>query len=130
MQTKMKLHPWLRPSFGSNLCPPQIFEGLFLVALLLAQWPAGAAKLQVAGGPAELVISEISERTLRITLSPLEEHGRPWPVPRSAVLVPFSSKVSFRARELAAEKSLRIGKLHVAVKPEPLTISFRNATGK
>ena len=128
MQTTMKLHPWLRPSFRSNLCPPQIL--VFFVALLLVKWPAGAAKLQFAGAPAELVISEISERTLRVTLSPLDEHGQPWPAPRSAVLAPFSSKVSFRARELAAEKSLRIGKLHVVVRAEPLTISVRGADGK
>src|SRR5207244_4894463 len=104
----MKLHRCSPLIFGKpNLCPRLIFGGVFLITLLLAQWPASAAKLQFAGAPAELVISEISERTLRVTLSPLDEHGQPWPAPRSAALVPFPSKVSFRARELVAERKFR-----------------------
>jgi alpha-glucosidase/alpha-D-xyloside xylohydrolase len=86
--------------------------------------------LMFAGRPSELVISQVSERTLRVTLSPLDEHGRPMPAPKSAVLIPFSSKVALRTRELAAERKFRIGKLHVSIKPEPLTISVHAANGK
>src|SRR5437867_7103343 len=108
--------------------PSQILGGVLLV--VLAQSAAQATRLQFAGARAELVINEVSEHTLRVTLSPLDEHARPSPAPQSAVLIPFSSKVALRAQELVAERSLRIGKLHVIVKAEPLTISVRGANGK
>src|SRR3954469_16457467 len=126
----MKLHCCPSLIFGKNLCPPLIFGGAFFVALLFAGCAAGAPSLQFAGTPAELVVSEVSEHTLRFTLSPLDENGRPKPAPASAGLVPFSSKVTFRAQELATERKLLIGKFQIAVKPEPLTLSVRGADGK
>jgi alpha-glucosidase (family GH31 glycosyl hydrolase) len=127
----VKLHRCPSLIFGrSNLCPPQIFGGLFLLVLLLTRFEADAGRILFAGAPAELVICEVSERTLRITLSPQDENGRPSSAPPSAVLVPFPSKVLLQARELAGEKTLRIGKLRVAVKPEPLSISVRDPNGK
>jgi alpha-glucosidase/alpha-D-xyloside xylohydrolase len=89
-----------------------------------------AAPLQFAGTPAELVISEVSERTLRVTLSPLDEKGEPRQPPPSAVLVSFPSKIALRARELADEKNLEIGTLRVTVRAEPLTVTVRTASGK
>ena len=95
---------------------------------------AGAAEttapIRFAGAPAELVISEVSERTLRVTLSPLDEHGRPRSAVPSAVLASFSAKEQFRARQLVAEKSLRIGKLRITLKPQPLTLSVRRPDGR
>jgi len=106
--------------------------GFALLALLQAG--AGAAEsrhaIHFAGSPAELVISEISERTLRVTLSPLDEQGHPRSGPPSAVLTSFSEKEEFRARELAAERRLRVGKMRVTLKPQPLTVSVRRADGK
>ena len=77
------------------------------------------------GSPAGLVISEVSERTLRIELSPLDEQGRPRPAIPSSVLVPFAVKEKLRARELTREKQIRVGQLRVSVKAPPLTISIR-----
>src|SRR5215471_16977994 len=89
-----------------------------------------AASLQFGKAPAELVISEVSERTVRVTLSPLDENEHSRSGPSSAVLVSFPSKVAFRARELTGEKNLEIGGLRVAIRPEPLTVSVRDANGK
>src|ERR1043166_6558228 len=127
----MKLHRYLPPIFGKpHLCPPQIFGRLLFILLLTPCGVGAVGALMFAGRPSELVISQVSERTLRVTLSPLDEHGRPMPAPKSAVLIPFSSKVALRTRELAAERKFRIGKLHVSIKPEPLTISVHAANGK
>ena len=126
----MKLHR-CRPRIfrKSHRCSGQIFGTAFFCLTLIGSIP-GYASLQFNGSPAELVITEVSEHTLRITLSPLDEHGQPCPAPRSAVLTPFSSKVSLRTREFVSEKNLRIGKLRVAIEREPLTVSVRAANGK
>jgi alpha-glucosidase (family GH31 glycosyl hydrolase) len=92
---------------------------------------AGAgAPIHLAGSPAELVISEVSDRTVRITLSPLDEQAHPRSGPPSAVLVPFPQKEKFRTRELRGEKKLRVGELRVTIGLQPLAISVRRADGK
>jgi alpha-glucosidase/alpha-D-xyloside xylohydrolase len=99
------------------------------LASLVLTAEAGAA-IQFAGSPAELVISEVSERTLRVTLSPLDEQGNPRAGTLSAALTTFDEKEKFRARELAAEKRLRVGNLRVTLKPQPLSIAVHRADGK
>jgi alpha-glucosidase/alpha-D-xyloside xylohydrolase len=127
----MKLHRCLPRIFRKSHCPPRIFGRFFFFILLLLACGVDAAEAPVfAGQPSELVISEVSEHTLRVTLSPLDEQEQPRREPRSAVLVPFPSKVVLRTRELVGERKLRVGKLQVAIKPEPLTISVRTANGK
>ena len=104
------------------------FSFCWLASVVIAT--EASADIRFANSPSELVINEVSERTLRITLSPLDEQGRPRSGPPSAVLVAFPEKERFRARELPREKNLRIGKLGVAIKPQPLTISVHRADGK
>ena len=79
--------------------------------------------IRFAGSPAELIISEVSERMVRIELSPLDESGKPQPAIPSTVLVPFPTKEKLRARALPRQKQIRIGKLRVAIKAQPLTVS-------
>jgi len=93
--------------------------------LVLAAAEAGEA-IRFAGLPAELVVSEVSERTVRIELSPLDEHGRPRPAMPSTVLVPFPVKAKLRVRELAGEQQVRVGQLRVTLKARPLTVSVRS----
>jgi alpha-glucosidase/alpha-D-xyloside xylohydrolase len=125
----MKLYRCLPRVFErTHLCLSHIFGG-FLLLLIQCQGSA-AGTLVFAGKPSELVISQVSEHTLRVTLSPLDEQGDPRLEPRSAVLVQFPSKVALRTRELVGERKFQVGKLHVAVKPDPLTVSVRAATGK
>ncbi|HEX5221168.1 MAG TPA: TIM-barrel domain-containing protein [Verrucomicrobiae bacterium] len=101
-----------------------------LLVLSLRAFAAGDKQLQVFGAPVQLTISEASERTVRIELTPLDEQGNPCSGTPSTVLAQFQCKERFRARELASEKKLRIGKLRVAIKPNPLTISVTQADGK
>ena len=93
---------------------------------------AGAQPLRCSGAPAELKISEVSERTLRIQLAPLsspslpvEERGRQ----QSPVLAGFSARQKFRVQNLTDEKTIRVGKLRAIIQPHPLKISVRRADG-
>src|SRR5512134_2528048 len=96
---------------------------------LLGMWLAAScqslaatdARLQVFGLPVQLAINEVSERTMRIELTRVDEQGNPRAGTPSTVLASFPSIEKFRSRELPGEKKLRVGKLRVAVKPNPLT---------
>jgi alpha-glucosidase (family GH31 glycosyl hydrolase) len=83
-----------------------------------------AGTIRFNGSPAELVVSEVSERAVRIELFPLDEQGKARPAIPSTVLVPFATRERLRTRESAREKQLRVGKLRVAIKTEPLAISI------
>ena len=78
----------------------------------------------------EVVISEISERTLRLQFAPLDEQDHPRPPGSSTVLVPFASVEKLRTRELDTEKEVRVGQLRVTIRPQPLTVVVRSDNGK
>src|SRR5262245_53421957 len=96
------------------------------VALLHVGQAFAAAPLRFAGSPAELAVSEISERTVRIELFPLDEQRNPIPAARSTVLVPFPVIEKLRVRELSGEREVRVGQLQLGLKPQPLTVSVRD----
>jgi alpha-glucosidase/alpha-D-xyloside xylohydrolase len=91
---------------------------------------AASTPIRFAGKNAELVVSEVRERTVRLQLSPIDQQGKPRPATPSTVLVPFPSTEKLRARELEGEKELRVGGLRVLVKPQPLTVSVRRPDGR
>lgn len=77
----------------------------------------------------ELVISEVSEHTLRILVAPLDERGRPRLAAPSTVLVPFSSRERLRSRDLAGVGEVAAGRLLVDVRADPLVITVRRPDG-
>ncbi|MEW6156860.1 MAG: TIM-barrel domain-containing protein [Verrucomicrobiota bacterium] len=89
-----------------------------------------AAPIQFAGQSAELVLSEVSERTIRVQLFAIDARNQPQPPESSTVLIPFVQSEKFRARELSVEQELRIAGLRVTVTPQPLAVSLRRADGK
>src|SRR5947208_10019910 len=76
---RVALH-WKHQLAAETPALPGSCSKLVLPLLVAMGLGAGAAEatapIRFAGAPAELVISEISERTLRVTLSPLDEHER------------------------------------------------------
>jgi alpha-glucosidase/alpha-D-xyloside xylohydrolase len=100
------------------------------VVLLHLASAFAASPIRFAGQNAELVLSEVSARMLRIELSPLDERGKPRPPAPSTVLVPFTSTGRLRVRELSGDQDLRVGKLRVQVKASPLNIVVRREDGK
>jgi alpha-glucosidase (family GH31 glycosyl hydrolase) len=89
-----------------------------------------ASPIRFGGLPAELALSEVSERTLRIELSPLDEHGHPQTATPSSILVPFSAVEKLRVREITGLKQLDAGRLHVTIRSEPLTLTVRRQNGE
>jgi len=104
-----------------------------LVLLSFSQFSPAAetdTRIRFAGVPVELTIGEVSERTIRLELAPLDEQGNVRAGSLSTVLVPFPVIEKLRVRELASEKELRVGKLRVLIKRQPLTVSVRREDGK
>lgn len=99
------------------------------VCCLFACNAAHADPIVFAGRSSELVVSEVSDRTLRLVLAPLDDQASPRPSGPSTVLVPFAAAEMLRTRELAAEREVRVGRLHVMIKPRPLTVSVRRDDG-
>ena len=104
--------------------------GLVLAAVLIIPAAAGAAPIRFAGGPAELSVSMVSDKTVQIVLAPLDEKGKARVAPASTVLVEQQPQLKLRRREFAAAETVSAGKLRLEVKPQPLTITVHNAAGK
>src|SRR6266542_6940972 len=96
-------------------CDRHLLFCLFFGLTLAARTFAAAIPVRFAGQNAELVLSEVSERTLRVELFPFDEQGRSRPPQRSTVLVPFPSTEKLRARQMTGVKELRAGRLRVTV---------------
>ena len=106
-----------------------------IAALCAAPAWAGAAEsaeaaLRYGGASVELRIGEVSERTLRVEVLPLDEEGRPAEGTPSILLVPCPSTEKLRARALVEEKEVRLAQLRVTVRPRPLAISLKREDGK
>jgi alpha-glucosidase/alpha-D-xyloside xylohydrolase len=96
--------------------------------LTVAVW---AADIQYRGAPAELAISQISDRTLQIVLAPIEEAtSEARPAPPSSVTVPLEPQEKLRRRTLESAEQITVGKLRVEVKAEPLTVTVRRLSGE
>jgi alpha-glucosidase len=123
--------PGLRLLFSASFAslrlkiPILIFPLIFLCTSLMA-----GTSVRFGGTLAELTLSEVSDRTVRIQLSPLDENGKPQVPAPSTILASFKSTEKLRLRELAAAKEVSIGRMKVAIHLEPLTISVRRADGK
>ena len=82
-------------------------QSLLRTAAVLAFSPALACSTLAAGPieihqtPVELTVAQVGERTVHLTIAPLDEQGRPRPDPDSTVLAPFESVERLRVRELA-----------------------------
>ncbi len=91
---------------------------------------AASTPIRFAGQNAELVLSEVSERTVRVELFALDEQGRSRLPTPSTVLVTFPSSEKLRARQLTGTKEVHAGRLRVSVKTQPLTVTVRRRDGK
>src|SRR5438067_800500 len=106
-----------------------VTTGLALAACLIAPTQAAAGPLRHGESPAELSVAAVSDRTVRITLAPLDESGKPRPGPASTALVELKPEEKLRVRDLTGAKEIEAGKLRVRVTPSPLTVSVRGPGG-
>jgi alpha-glucosidase (family GH31 glycosyl hydrolase) len=101
-----------------------------LACSLTMSFHARADSAIVFGGvPVDLKISEVSDKTVRIELQPLEARANNGPLALPWTLASFSAKEVFHARELASEKKIRVGTLRLTILPRPLTVSVRRSDG-
>lgn len=80
---------------------------------------------------AELLINQVSDLTLEITLSPIGDDGNPVAPPPSDVLVNYDRKVLWQGRTIAGGEVIqKAGDLTVRIHASPLWVSIENETGK
>ncbi len=103
---------------------------LTIAALAVPPSALSASMITYSGSPAELVVSQVSQRTLRVQLYPRDAQERTVPSANSTELVAFPALEKYRARQLSRPKQLSIGGLRVELTSTPLTISIRRADGK
>jgi alpha-glucosidase/alpha-D-xyloside xylohydrolase len=104
--------------------------GLVLAACLSNPAQVCAEQLRYAGNPAELSVSEVSERTVQIVLAPVDKQGRTRPAPPSTVLIEQRPQLKLRHRDLSGAEEVSVGKLQVQLKTQPLGLSIRRPSGK
>jgi len=110
-----------------KIIQPLCFGAVVAVPLSFSGVNTAAGPIRFAGENAELVLSEVSNRTVRVQLSLLDAQGQPRaPVPTNA-LVAFASVERLRIRELDGSTELNIGPLHVTLSAQPLTVTLRRA---
>lgn len=102
-----------------------------LVAVALIVPPSGvdAQALRVGGADAELTLARVGDRTVELSLAPLDRGGRPLPVPDSDILVDYPRDVLWSGRSVDAPVQRSVGDLTVEVSPAPLTITLRRPDG-
>jgi alpha-glucosidase/alpha-D-xyloside xylohydrolase len=91
------------------------------------QVKAGPAPLRFAGCDIELRITEVSDRTVRVTLAPVNT----LPLDAGPVLVSRTwPEPALKLTELPAERLVTLGPLRVSVRPGPLTVEVATQEGK
>lgn len=111
-------------------CPLRITAVLAFSSILVCSTAAAAEPIRINQSPVELTIAEVSERTVCVTIAPLDDQGRPRPDPASTVFVPFESVEKLRVRELVEAREVQAGRLRVEVRPTPLTVTIRRPDGR
>ena len=83
-----------------------MFRWILIFCVLLPGCIAARAEPSIFfdGLPVELKISEVSARTIRIELAPLDNRGVPHFADGSPILVDFPAKERFRARQLDGKR--------------------------
>lgn len=103
-----------------------IFSMLFLV------WASAvsADPIRVAGQRAELSIVPVSDYTVRITVRPVEAGPQTVPVGNGRVLAPREwPKPAVQIADLQGERTVRLDRLRVTIRPSPLTIEVLTGEG-
>jgi alpha-glucosidase (family GH31 glycosyl hydrolase) len=97
-------------------------------ATMLPQLQAQPAALQIGGRAAEIQITPVSARTVRITVLPVES-GKTLPLSDDGALIPIPT-AGMRSFREARSQTLKAGDLRVQISPSPLSVTVRNAKGE
>jgi alpha-glucosidase/alpha-D-xyloside xylohydrolase len=107
---------------------------VIVLALLLPSARAPAEPLKIGGVAVELVVARVTDRTVSISFSPLDDQGRAKAAPATAVFAPFASEPVVRIREVERATEQAVGRLRLTINAAPaaatLTLTLRNAGGR
>src|SRR5690348_6768110 len=101
---------------------------LSVCSILMSSPNARAADSAIVFGgvPVDLKISEVSQKTVRIELQPVEAQTNSRAVAPAWTLASFTGKEIFHAHDLASTKKIRVGALRLTIQPRPLMVSVRD----
>ena len=85
--------------------------------------------IRFGSGPGELVVSEVSDRTVRIELFSLDDAGQRRLAEAGTALISFPTVEKLRTRSVAANVELQSGRLRLQIKKEPMSLSIRREDG-
>ena len=102
---------------------------LSVCSILMSSPNARAADSAIVFGgvPVDLKISEVSQKTVRIELQPVEAQTNSRAVAPAWTLASFTGKEIFHAHDLASTKKIRVGALRLTIQPRPLMVSVRRS---
>src|SRR5262245_19599829 len=87
-----------------------------------------SSSITAAGQPAQLDIRAAGDRTIRVTLKPLS-FKNDFPATPAVVDRKYPAP-ALSLREIAKPEQRTVGSLNVEVRPNPLTVSVKNARGQ
>lgn len=111
-------------------CRPHLLGAIFIATALcpsIAVAQSDAIRWRAAD--CQLTISQVSDRTLHISVAPRVE-GEPIAAPPSAVVVDLDEQVQFSESTIPDTSELEIGDLRLEIHNQPLSIAIRRASGE
>ena len=103
---------------------------LGLLACVLAGTVASAADIIWGGSPCEVSVAEVTARTVRVVVAPLDAAGQPAAIPATAAFLNLPVLEKFRARSLDRPTEVQAANLHITLTRAPLKISVHRADGR
>src|ERR1041385_581237 len=94
--------------------------------MLFVAGGAMAEPLRMGGGTIEILVRELTDRTVRVDLAPLDDAAKAQAPAPSSVIVASAGAARIALRELDDAKSIHIGKFQVTIKGKPLTITVES----
>src|SRR5215471_4235239 len=108
---------------------PAFLAALDVVACFGSAIP-GERPILFGGTAVELRISQVTQRTARLELLPVDDEGHVQASTGSTVLVRLSPTEKLRLRKIPGEKVVNAGQLQFLIKPHPLTVAVRSRKGE
>ena len=89
-----------------------------------------ADDLKYAGSAAELTIQSVSDRAIKMILSPLDAQGRPRPGPPTTAFLATGGRPVLAIRKLDNAQDIVVGDMRCRIQARPLSIALTTMAGK
>jgi len=93
--------------------------------------PDSPPPLQIAGRAVEATLTAVTEKTLRLSISPLDNSGTPVLVPNEPVIIKRNwVDPVLRLRSITGQQTVKAGGLVVTVVPDTLVFRIADSNGR